>query len=433
MPRTAPGAETGESTTTGTEQWPFNIHNDPRVKRGRALSHVPQLVPPKSQSGAASGPPTRTRISAEQRELRARIKRKKARPTLVEIHDRAEVVKERIPVPLDAFLVEQEAEATVADRETQCDEFRDVPPEKPFIYVKAGIDQGVQVESSAMYNFDLDVAPIVDVIVGKTVEQALVEVREEETIRKIREQKDGADSRSKKEVKRMRELDDKERKLFEKKEKLVREKKARLEKKQLAKKRAHAAEFARHFLSDLPSAAFTRLAEEGVFESQVRARVETEFMPWLYARAAEQLGARKNAQDLLEDILHAATRTLRLEVEAAEQKRANEHARRNQIIRLLVQLDSDQAVPPFPVDVSRGSSVAETVKTLKQCLIRNPEHQFVQALKTENLSDEDLPSMISAIRVDLFFNKVLLSPDQTLLELDVDSQSEVFMKFTKKK
>jgi radial spoke head protein 3 len=43
-----------------------------------------------------------------------------------------------------------------------------------------------QIESGELFDFDLEVQPILDVIVGKTLEQALMEVCEEEELAAIR-------------------------------------------------------------------------------------------------------------------------------------------------------------------------------------------------------------------------------------------------------
>ena len=88
------------------------------------------------------------------------------------------------------YLVESE-EYVVKKRDidTQVDQFNPAPPLVTFIPRKTGIDQYTQVENvSDIFVFDLEVAPMLDVIVRKTMEQALVEVEHEEELKRLQEE-----------------------------------------------------------------------------------------------------------------------------------------------------------------------------------------------------------------------------------------------------
>ena len=45
--------------------------------------------------------------------------------------------------------------------------------------MKRGVDADTQTDPAILWDFDEEVAPLLDVIVGKTLEQALLEVTEE--------------------------------------------------------------------------------------------------------------------------------------------------------------------------------------------------------------------------------------------------------------
>jgi hypothetical protein len=49
--------------------------------------------------------------------------------------------------------------------------FTDKPPSPSYIPKKTGIDAATQVEDYELFNFDKEVAPILDVIVSKTLEE----------------------------------------------------------------------------------------------------------------------------------------------------------------------------------------------------------------------------------------------------------------------
>ena len=68
------------------------------------------------------------------------------------------------------------------------------PEEPPYVPKKTGIDAETQIESD-LFDFDYEVAPMLSVIVDKTLEQALLEVEEEEELRAIRERKSEMDAK----------------------------------------------------------------------------------------------------------------------------------------------------------------------------------------------------------------------------------------------
>ena len=74
----------------------------------------------------------------------------------------------------------------MVDCETQTDAFEPLPPPAPYVPKKTGVDVATQVDLSELFDFDREVGPVLDVIVSKTLEQARMEVEEEEELRVIR-------------------------------------------------------------------------------------------------------------------------------------------------------------------------------------------------------------------------------------------------------
>lgn len=69
---------------------------------------------------------------------------------------------------------------------TQTDAFLDRAPSPLYIPQKSGVDVATQVYDGELFDFDVEVEPILDVLVGKTIEQALMEVMEEEELDMLR-------------------------------------------------------------------------------------------------------------------------------------------------------------------------------------------------------------------------------------------------------
>jgi hypothetical protein len=123
------------------------------------------------------------------------------------------------PVDIKTNLVEDEKKTLNADIGIQIDEIAYVNQEKPYIPQKIGKDIGVQIEDGDLFNFDIDVEPLLTVLVGKILEQTDQELTEESEInnlrdtkaafiRKFRAQKEEIKKLEEEEIKRKKENDD---------------------------------------------------------------------------------------------------------------------------------------------------------------------------------------------------------------------------------
>ena len=97
--------------------------------------------------------------------------------------------REHIPINIDKNLIEEEKKVVTADLGTQSDKIDYLNPEKPFIPQKTGKDQSTQIADGDLFCFDTDVQPLLTVIVGKTLEQSLNEIGQEDEIATLRETK----------------------------------------------------------------------------------------------------------------------------------------------------------------------------------------------------------------------------------------------------
>lgn len=120
-----------------------------------------------------------------------------------------------------------------------------------------------------LFDFDLEAKPIVETLVGKTVEQALLEVAEEEELATIRDQQRRFEELRNAELIEIQRLEEQERRLrAEKDRRIAQEDEARREESDMAEKVAARA-FARSYLQDLIPAVFKNLRENGFFYDPV--------------------------------------------------------------------------------------------------------------------------------------------------------------------
>jgi radial spoke head protein 3 len=86
----------------------------------------------------------------------------------------------RIEVDLQYFLTDQhDSQRSESTVDTQTDTFLPKPPSPKYVPKKTGIDAETQIWDGDLFNFNREVQPILNVIVSKTIEQALLEVEEE--------------------------------------------------------------------------------------------------------------------------------------------------------------------------------------------------------------------------------------------------------------
>ena len=91
-------------------------------------------------------------------------------------------------------MVEQETPIATRDESEQTDVFRPKPIEREYytrnLPKKRGIDASTQIETEDnLFDFDWEVEPLLNVLIGKNLELDLMEVEEEAELEAIREDK----------------------------------------------------------------------------------------------------------------------------------------------------------------------------------------------------------------------------------------------------
>ena len=121
---------------------------------------------------------------------------------------------ERVHQGIDIFknLIEEEKKIVTADLGIQSDEieYDEIENEEKFLPQKLGKDVGTQIMDNDLFDFDRDVQPLLTVIVGKTLEQSLLELEQEEEIENLREAKLMYSKKKNDDSKRIKNLEDKE-------------------------------------------------------------------------------------------------------------------------------------------------------------------------------------------------------------------------------
>ncbi len=115
----------------------------------------------------------------------------------------------------------------------------------------------------------MEVKPIVETLVGKTVEQALIEVAEEEELADIREQQREYEELRNAELIELQRLEEQERRLRTEKDRRIRQAQESLQAEQDIAQKIAARAFAKAYLQDLVPSVFNNLRENGYFYDPV--------------------------------------------------------------------------------------------------------------------------------------------------------------------
>lgn len=157
---------------------PLPISSDPRVIRGSTNSLARKVAAAKQTSKAAS----KSRMMSSS--MGAKEAKQESRPTY-----RFDVMGHVGPdIDLTECLVSKDDGVPIQKREVeaQVDVFKARPPSPAYIPRKTGIDVDTQVHDvRELFDFDSESDPIVSVIVEKTLEQAIFEVRHEEELKAL--------------------------------------------------------------------------------------------------------------------------------------------------------------------------------------------------------------------------------------------------------
>lgn len=87
-----------------------------------------------------------------------------------------------IALQTDLYLEEIDPIVPVSEIHVQTDMFMDRPATPLYVPIKSGVDCSTQVYEGELFDFDLEAEPILEVLVGKVIEQSWMEVLEEEEL-----------------------------------------------------------------------------------------------------------------------------------------------------------------------------------------------------------------------------------------------------------
>jgi hypothetical protein len=215
--------------------------------------------------------------------------------------------RKHIDVQTDNYLEELTDRRPEVDEETQTDAYMDRPPLPLFIPTKAGLDKATQVEDD-LFDFDLEVEPILEVLVGKTLEQSMQEVLEEEELAAIRRRQEDFEQARNAELAEVQRLEAEARRKFEEKQRRVTQESERIVQEKDVEEKVAARAFAKEYLTDLHENVFGGLVDDGTFYDPLVKEVEDVFMPWVTDQVVNRLDRVALSRKLATMVLESAVK-----------------------------------------------------------------------------------------------------------------------------
>ncbi len=209
-------------------------------------------------------------------------------------------------VDLSQFLEENPARSMVIrrDESTQVDALRPRPETPPYIPAKTGIDCATQIEDpNELFNFDLEVSPMLNVIVDKTIEQALFECQAEAELDALSDAAEDYKKKKEVEIEWMKRREKEVSNEIDRKRLLVFQKqKEYVEKKDVCTLVAGKQCF-KQILPDAVDNIFNELFASGTWEDPVVTVIREEVMPALSVEVANRATRRNVAATLIDGAL----------------------------------------------------------------------------------------------------------------------------------
>lgn len=315
-----------------------------------------------------------------------KTRRKPARPNEPKIFDQPLPEPDRPPVDLTKHLVapEEKTVIQVETADTQTDEFLPEEPPEAYVPQKTGIDACTQVEDGELFKFDDEVEPILDVIVGKTLEQALMEVDEEYELEAMKVFKEEFNEQQAHMMEDWQVQVDEERARCLVKDELMRKRRGEKAREALLLRKIRAVNTAKdHFAGMVPRV--IRTIQESAFPDMHQTAVGSDFLPQLLQQVSTEVQAQARARQLAEELAkpqvarHVAAQASGLAVhiqrnrEGEKRRLARKQLRRG-LVHFLVHRGKGMQVSIRPIQLSPGESLkANEALVMEWLKVNEPE------------------------------------------------------------
>lgn len=214
--------------------------------------------------------------------------------------------RKHMDIQTEAYLEELTDKVPEIDEGTQTDSYMDRPAPPLFMPTKSGVDISTQIENGDLFDFNLEVEPILEVLVGKTLEVSVMEVLEEEELKQIRQHQETFEQARNAELAEVQRLEAEAKRKFQEKQRRIKEEQVKKAARANLEDKVAARSFAKHYLSDLHSTVFSNLMQSGHFYDPLQKEVTDKFIPFVLNNACAQVEKIAIARSLSDALISNA-------------------------------------------------------------------------------------------------------------------------------
>ncbi|CAE7571309.1 RSP3 [Symbiodinium natans] len=197
--------------------------------------------------------------------------------------------RKHMDIQTDSYLEKLTDRVVEFEAETQTDFILDRPPSPLFMPAKIGIDIETQIEDGELFDFDVECEPVLEVLVGKTLEQSMMEVLEEEELASLQRHQEDFEKRRNAELLEVQRMEAAEKRRADEVQRRVAQQAARHEQDICTMRKVLARQIASEHLQGLKGRLLQNLEDAGVFADVGSMAVETKFMPGLLQAVVQQI------------------------------------------------------------------------------------------------------------------------------------------------
>ncbi|CAJ1461587.1 unnamed protein product [Effrenium voratum] len=268
-----------------------NIMYDRRVVRGNTYAAVVQPEPDAAE--------VQKQRDAQRRRLKAgQTKRRPGTPEAIPGRKHMDIQTDTYLEKLTDRIVEFEAE-------TQTDFILDRPPSPLFMPAKIGIDIETQIEEGELFDFDVECEPVLEVLVGKTLEQSMMEVLEEEELASLQRHQEDFEKRRNAELLEVQRMEAAEKRRADEVQRRVAQQAAKREQDLCTMRKVLARQVAAEHLQGVKERMLLHLRDAGVFADVGNMAVETKFLPGLLQMVTQKIKDTSHERALAEAMMGA--------------------------------------------------------------------------------------------------------------------------------
>jgi len=261
---------------SGNVKTAANIMHDRRVVRGNTYA---ALVQPEQDMAEVQ-----KQREAQRRRL-MRANQTKKRPGTPE----AVPGRKHTDIQTDSYLEELTERTVEFEAETQTDFILDRPPSPLFMPAKIGVDIETQIEDGELFDFDVECEPVLEVLVGKTLEQSMMEVLEEEELASLQRHQEDFEKRRNAELMEVQRMEAAEKRRADEMQRRMQQQAAQREQDIATMHKVLSRSIASQYLSGLKDTMLLQLKDAGIFADAVNISVESQFMPNLFKMVTKQM------------------------------------------------------------------------------------------------------------------------------------------------